>query len=183
MPAALAPFVRPLLPGLDLSVLDLGGQAPTAVREWEASPAVKLTLAFMRAVVDDQADLVELLAAFADDLVALMARPGGPDVFRVVLRYSIRRRTDVDVAALAARAAELAGRKAGETVKSTWDQLIEQGELKNARTTLIRLVAAKFGSVPPEVQPQVDAASLDDLARWTQNVLTARRVEDVFVTS
>jgi hypothetical protein len=180
LPDALAPFVRPLLPGLDLSVLDLGAGGFEALAAWEARPVVKVTLAVMRGVVDPGVDVFDVLVAYTDDLALLLERPDGRKAFAVLIGYIVRRRRGLDVAALAAKVADLVGPKAGDVVMSTAQELIDQGEIKGVRETLARQLQAKFGRLSSDTTRRLTEASLDDLGRWTERILVADRLEDVF---
>ena len=183
LPDALAPFVRPLLPGLDLSVLDLGAGGFEALAAWEARPVVKVTLAVMRGVVDPAVDLFDVLVAYTDELLLLLERPDGRRAFAVLIGYIVRRRRGLDVAALAAKVADLVGPKAGDVVMSTAQELIDQGVRQEREQTLARLLRVKFGRLPDEMTRRLAKASLDDLGRWTENLLIADRLEDVFTTA
>ncbi len=183
LPDALAPFVRPLLPGLDLSVLDLGAGGFEALAAWEARPVVKVTLAVMRGVVDPGVDVFDVLVAYTDDLALLLERPDGRKAFAVLIGYIVRRRRGLDVAALAAKVADLVGPKAGDVVMSTAQELIDQGVRQEREQTLLRQLRVKFGRLPDEVKQRLAKASLEDLGRWTEQILVAERLEDVFTTA
>jgi hypothetical protein len=188
LPAELAAALGPLLPGLQLSILDLGAEGPEALATWQAEPIVKLTLAFMRGVIDPAVDLVALLTAFASELTAIMSQQAGRDAFRVVVGYSARRRRGLDVAALAARASELAGPRAGEVVMSTAQELIDQGVQQGVkqgvpqgeRRLLLRLLRSKFGPLSADVEARVAAADEVTLEAWAEAVLTAQCIDDVW---
>ncbi len=183
LPDALAPFVRPLLPGLDLSVLDLGAGGFEALAAWEARPVVKVTLAVMRGVVDPAVDVLDVLVTYTEDLVLLLERPEGRRAFAVLIGYIVRRRRGLDVAALAAKVADLVGPKAGDVVMSTAQELIDQGVRQEREQTLLRQLRVKFGRLPDEVKQRLAKASLEDLGRWTEQILVAERLEDVFTTA
>jgi hypothetical protein len=191
LPPALAPHVRPLLPGLDLSILDLGEGGPDALRAWRAEPRVKVTLAIMRAAVEPGVDMLAVYRAYSGELALLVRRRDGREALALLARYTLSRRSNLDVAALAAVVAEAAGRTAGDVVMSTAQELIneglqqgvQQGVRQEREQTLLRQLRVKFGRLPGDVARRLAAASLEDLGRWTEQILVAERLEDVFTTA
>ncbi len=57
-----------------------------------------------------------------------------------------------------------------------YEQLLQEG----ARGILLKLLAAKFGSVPESVRVRVIEGATPDLERWAINVLTASTLDAVF---
>lgn len=53
---------------------------------------------------------------------------------------------------------------------------IEQGE----RSLLIRLLTRRFGSLDEPTTTRLQQASAADLERWTENILDAKTLEEVF---
>ena len=62
----------------------------------------------------------------------------------------------------------------------TAQELIDQGEIKGVRETLARQLQAKFGRLSSDTTRRLTEASLEDLGRWTERILVADRLEDVF---
>ena len=60
------------------------------------------------------------------------------------------------------------------------DKGMQQGVHKGEAITLRRLVTKKFGSVPKSVEERIEKANSDTLLEWSENVLSAETVEDVF---
>ena len=56
----------------------------------------------------------------------------------------------------------------------------EEGREKALRGMLARLLEARFGSVAPDVQARIDAASVEDLDRWIEQFATASTLGEVF---
>lgn len=66
-----------------------------------------------------------------------------------------------------------------------WDREIREegiqiGVQKGEAQVLLRLIRLKFGPLSPESEEQVYAADSDRLLEWTERILTAERLEDVF---
>lgn len=58
---------------------------------------------------------------------------------------------------------------------------LERGLEEGQRHTLARLLELKFGPVPDWAQARLATAPRGELARWTERVLTAESLRDVFV--
>jgi hypothetical protein len=179
LPAALAPLVRPFMPGLDVSILDLGDGGPEALRKWRARPIVKVTLAVMRAGPDPRLDILLVYRAFPDELALIVKTRAGREALASLAGYTLGQRSDLDVAALASTLTELAGPRAGDVVMSTAQELIDQG----ASELLTRLVQAKFGRLSGDVTRRIAEGTREELERWAEQVLTAERIDDVFTTA
>ncbi len=56
----------------------------------------------------------------------------------------------------------------------------QQGQLTALSEVLRGLLAQKYGSVPGWANDRIAAAGVADLARWTQRVIGAASLDDVF---
>ena len=61
------------------------------------------------------------------------------------------------------------------------DQGRQEGLDQGRRQTLARQLELKFGPVPDDTQRRLAAASSAELTRWTERVLTATALNDIFV--
>ncbi|MBF0438614.1 MAG: Rpn family recombination-promoting nuclease/putative transposase [Magnetococcales bacterium] len=61
-------------------------------------------------------------------------------------------------------------------------ELIATGETRGRRGQLLRLIQRKFGSVPSQVQAQVENAGLSMLETWADRILDATTLDDLFGT-
>ena len=59
-------------------------------------------------------------------------------------------------------------------------QGMQQGRVEGERAILERLLRRRFGPLPAEVAERMGRASVDDLETWTDNVLDADALDDVF---
>ncbi len=57
---------------------------------------------------------------------------------------------------------------------------LEQGISQGATSLLLRLLEHKFGPLPSDVRPRVQAASIHDVERWSERILDAGTLHDVF---
>jgi hypothetical protein len=58
--------------------------------------------------------------------------------------------------------------------------LIAEGEAKGEAKTLLKLLNAKFGTVPETLVARVQSASVDELDAWVDRVLDAPTLDAVF---
>ena len=62
-----------------------------------------------------------------------------------------------------------------------WErQGIEKGRQEGAAAVLARQVERKFGSVDEDVKKRIATAKLQDLQTWTDNILTAATIDEMF---
>ena len=57
---------------------------------------------------------------------------------------------------------------------------LEKGQQKGRAEVLLRLLSLKFGALSPEIEERVRLADSDRLLEWSERILTAERLEDVF---
>jgi hypothetical protein len=76
------------------------------------------------------------------------------------------------------------GPEVEEVYMSTADMLRAEGEAKGVgkgtARTLVRLLTRKFATVPDEVRARIDTASLEQLDTWSERVLDAETLDEVF---
>jgi predicted transposase YdaD len=65
-----------------------------------------------------------------------------------------------------AREGELRGEQRG----------VQRGEVR----VLLRLLRLKFGEIPEDVRRRLEQADADTLLTWSERILTAVRIEDIF---
>jgi hypothetical protein len=57
---------------------------------------------------------------------------------------------------------------------------LEQGITRGQLAMLTKQLTLKFGEVAPEFQTRLASASRDELELWTERILRAETIEDVF---
>ena len=129
----------------------------------------------MLAAVDRWADL--LRAVDRDP-----GPPSGESAIQAVTGYVLRT-SEVDARDLHMAIERILQRREW-TIMSTAEKLVDQGIQKGISKgrvqTLLRLLDRRFGELPPTVHARLDAASPSDLDRWTDRVLDAPSLDDVF---
>ncbi len=56
----------------------------------------------------------------------------------------------------------------------------QEGRQEGEARVLLRLLRLKFGSLAPEIEERVLSTDADRLLEWSERVLTAEHLEDVF---
>jgi flagellar biosynthesis/type III secretory pathway protein FliH len=104
-----------------------------------------------------------------------------------VFRYIMAVRSQVDVQHLADAMGAFSP-ELSEQVMSTARELIEQGRqegrvegrVETLRATLLRQLVKRFGEVPSDVRRRIEAASATELDRWTDGVIEAATLAEIF---
>ena len=170
------------VPALDMALQDLGPASPAELAAFPGPPIVRVTLTFMRAVVDPRGDPLAALEFLQDTLKELLAQPGGRSRLSVVLRYTVLARPELDVQTVVDEFERVAGSEAGEVVMSTAQELIKEGHEQGQRELVELLLTEKFRELSQEVHERLDKATADQLQLWSKRVLKAERIEDVFAS-
>lgn len=116
------------------------------------------------------------------DLRGLQEEDGGQKVLHALLAY-ILSGSKTPMERLAEFAAQV-GPETRELVVTTAEQLEARGQargrLEEAARLLKRLLARKFGPVPDRLLARVDAAPLEQLETWSDLIIDATTLDDVF---
>ncbi len=182
LPPDVLAAVGPYVPALAMALQDLGPRSPAELAVFPGPPIVRVTLTFMRAVVDPRGDPLAALESLQETLRELLAQPGGRARLAVVLRYTVLARPELDVQSVVEEFRRVAGSEAGEVVMSTAQELIKEGREQERREFVELLLTEKFGELTQEVRDRLDKASADELQHWGKRVLRAERIEDVFAS-
>ena len=174
----------PLVPRLDLPILDLGGAPPARAAEILGPPVARLTLVLLRGMADPAEDPGDLLEEHARLVIRVLEAPGGSGDLRSLILYVAYVRKKIDVEVLSQRVRAFAGQEAGKVVMSTAQELIEKGKaegnVEGAAKALLRQLDTLFGPLSARTKEKVQSASAEELAAWSLTVLGAERLEDVF---
>jgi hypothetical protein len=171
----------------DLTKLD-----KTALRSRPITIPVRLTVRLLRIVPTHPGDVIAALDADdIDDFRDVLRRyPGGRALWAAYLTY-IQNGSETPLHKLAWLAAQI-GPEAEEVFVNTADVLRAEGRVEAgaaaraagraapAAGVLVRLLTRKFATVPDEVRARIDTASLEQLDTWTERVLDAETLDEVF---
>ena len=116
-------------------------------------------------------------------MLHVIGAPSGPAALSAVLRYVLQV-SEVEVAPLKTLVGRRLGKPGEEAVMSTAEKLEQQGIAKGKAEgraeVLLKLLTLKFGPLPDGVAQRLQAASVDELDRWTERVLSAKSLAEVF---
>ncbi len=168
IPEELVEFA-PKLGDYHLRHLGQGGGEDSPV-VWRESAVLAMALVRRQGIA--QADLDDIAAGFDDEVYG-----------KYLVEYVLQT-LDVTVEQITAAMRLNASEKADEVMMTLADQWKAEGEArglaKGKAETLIRLLKRKFGTVPEARLEQIESAPLADLEFWTEAVLVARTVDEVF---
>jgi predicted transposase YdaD len=149
---------------------------------------VRLTVRLLRIVPTHPGDVIAALdPEDIDDFRDVLRRyPDWRELMAAYLTY-IQSGSETPPHRLAWLAAQI-GPEAEEVYMSTADMLraegraegIAKGVDKGVAHVLVRQLTRRFGAVPDEVRERIDAAPLEQLEAWSDRVLDAKTLDEVF---
>jgi hypothetical protein len=166
----------------DLTQLD-----KAALRARPVTTPVRLTVRLLKIVPTHTGDAVAAVDPDdIDDLRDLLRYPDWRELMAALLTY-IEVASETPPHRLAWLAAQI-GPEAEEVYMTTADMLRAEGRAeglaegvgKGAARTLMRLLTRKFGPLPDTARERIDAASIEQLDIWSERVLDAATLDEVF---
>ncbi len=163
----------------DLTEIDLD-----ALRDRPLTPRLRLTLTLLK-VAPGNPRIVDLLTHDLNaDLAAVRNQDGDEGLKHVIAALTyIMNVTDVEPGQLLPVANRL-GQDTVEAFMTTTQRLREEGRVEGRVetqvATLLRLLTIRFGPLPDNIQARVRTAIGAQLDAWTDRVLTATTLDDVF---
>lgn len=62
-----------------------------------------------------------------------------------------------------------------------WNRQLRETALQEGEArSLLRLLRLKFGTLEPEIEERVRSADVDHLAEWSERILTAESLNEIF---
>lgn len=174
------------LPRLEYLLLDLSRFRDEELRRGALGGLALLLLKHIR---DD--DLVDRLPAWADLFARVWRSPGGLRVIEWVIRYIMDANPVATFPLIDAKLGSALGQEGHEMTMSAYQKLRQEshaegrveGRAEKARSILLRQLQLKFGALSADVVERVGAAEEPELDRWSDRVLTATTLDEVFETS
>ncbi|WP_459873054.1 Rpn family recombination-promoting nuclease/putative transposase, partial [Endothiovibrio diazotrophicus] len=189
LPEALQPFV----PHFRYALHDISSHSETEIRGEVLTRLVQLAL---RHIYSDRP--AERLAELVALMVEVLESEGAPAILESLLRYYVKGTQTLeegDVREVLERAP-----RGGELMQTFIDRYIEQGQQvgrKEGREegreegrvegrhegqalVLLRQIELKFGAPTSAIVARVEAADDETLLRWSERILTAEAIEQVF---
>jgi predicted transposase YdaD len=158
----------------DLTKLD-----QTALRARPITTPVRLTVRLLRVVPAYRSDATSALSGEdIEDFRDLQRYPDWREILAAFLKY-IESGSETPLHRLASLAAQI-GPEAEEVYMTTADMLRAEGRAEGAARLLLRQLSRRFGAVPDDMRKRIDGASLEQLEAWSDRVLDAATLDDVF---
>ncbi|MCU0867466.1 MAG: Rpn family recombination-promoting nuclease/putative transposase [Planctomycetes bacterium] len=187
---ALAAVLGPLQPCLGIVVDDLSTATETELRRPGLTPCAQLTLLALRFLRHlPTAKVIPAIRRWGDLLRAVQCQPGplpGSAALESFACYAIQV-TDVSLEDLAAAFTEHL-QQPNDMIMTTGQRLRSQGHaeglvegrVEGRVDTLRRLLQVRFGELPPDLLHRLQHGSEPELERWTERLLGASSLAELF---
>jgi hypothetical protein len=130
-------------------------------------------------------DFLDCLAAWRLEL-SIMFKSGDAERIRAFLAYTSHVHRHADPATVRKRIAALVGPEQEDTVQTFYEMIVQEGFDKGLETgqraMLLRQLGRRFGAVPEPFAARVAAATSPELERWSDRILDAASLDDVFAS-
>ena len=169
------------VPRLSFILDDLSSQSDEALQSRAMTALARSVLWALR----DSRRPGEILRRFerwAAVMRTAMEAPNGVRALAVVLRY-ISEVSNVRADELQRKVLAVLGAKGKDAMTTAADTWREEGRIEGERRLVLRLLAARFGELPPTAVARVNAAQVQELDRWAEQVLVATTLESVLGSS
>jgi predicted transposase YdaD len=176
----------PHLPALQLVLDDLSAVPDEELRARAASATVRLALFFLKHGRDSE-DIDRRLLDWELLVKDVGDAASGLEALSVMVRYLFEVSEHVTREAVTGMLRSALGEQADEVIMTIGQQLIEQGRKQGVeqgieqgeRKLLLRQLVRRFGELPEKVVDRVNAASVEELERWADQILDAESIDDV----
>ena len=185
--------IRAYLPSLRFLLDDLTAETDQRLMARAMNAVGRLVLLALKHGRD--ADVAAELAKLVTLIDEVLRAPNGAEALDTVLRYAMKV-GDVTIERLRRELVPLLGARIEEVIMTAGEKLVEEGRQRGLAqgiqqgvqqgvqqgeaALLLRLVRGRFGAVSPEVEARVQVASSEQLERWSDRLLTARDLADLF---
>jgi len=188
VPSDLQESLRPLVPSFPFLLDDLARESSERLRERAMTEMARLTLFCLKRARHSN-ELLGELRLWANTVRSLFAAPDGATALCDVLLY-ISKVTDLPENEVRQFLTVELGPGSEQLLKTTYDRLVErgrtegrtEGRAEGRAAILLKQLETRFGVLPTDATERVYTASVDQLDLWAVAVLSAKSLEDVFVT-
>lgn len=176
-----------LLPDFEFLLDDLAVLPEESIHARVLSALGRLTLLCLQHIRStDEAEATAAIRRRVGLVRSVLEAPDGQKAL-VALWFYVLSTTDLPAEGLRILLAEEVGARAEETVMSTAEKIarearekgLAEGRAEGQTGLLLRLLAARFGPLPPETETRLRAASEEQIALWAEQVLTAPTLDRV----
>ena len=208
VPERLADLVAPFVPDFTYILDDLSKLDDQALRRRALTDLARIALVVLRRC-RDSADPGSILRPWAQTLVGVLSAPHGREALQLVARYTVEVSdaepelvyrffvelgpdaeeifmTTADRLREQGRSLGLAEGRAHGLAEGRAHGIAEgrahgiaEGRAAGVAATLVRQLSLKFGPLPAAALARIQAATPEQLERWTDGVLTAGSLDDV----
>lgn len=176
LPAPLRTFV----PHFHLALEDLSTRSDEELLAQAVSAITKMALSALKHARTAE-DLLRFVPGWAQLVHDMLREPNGADAVARVFRYLSLVRGAGEVPILRRIAEGARDEAAMQTIAEMFEeQGLQKGVLIGERQVLIRLLSRRFGSLPARLLERIHRADAEALERWTERLLEADSLDDVF---
>ena len=166
------------LPQLRCLLDDLSVQADEAIRARSMAAMPKLVLWTLKNARSHD-DLVGALRSWLDVVEEILRAPNGVRALSLILRY-ILKVSDANPDELETLLADEVGNEAREAFMTGAEVLYNRRASELLRRVLVHQLEQRFGQLPDTLEQRIQSTDIPQLERWTQRVITASSLDDVF---
>jgi hypothetical protein len=195
IPEAVRPVIAPHLLQFTYLVDDLSEVPDDQLRSRAMTALGRLVEACFKHA-RTRADLLDVLAGWAEVVREVVRAPHGLEALALVMRYILLVNDHVEPEALQAFLERVAGSEAKDTVMTAGERLIQQGEERGLakglekglekgiqqgeRALLLRQLRKRFGNhVDDATAQRLETASAEQIAIWAERVLSAETLTEL----
>jgi predicted transposase/invertase (TIGR01784 family) len=193
----LPPEAREFTPHFRFVLDDLAAHSEAALLDRAASAFTRLVLSALQQMRGERA-LAELLRGWAGLLREVGAAPNGQRALRLLFRYIFVVRGAEELAtidAIDSVAVEIprGNEENMDTVDQQFDKFLDrfgrqeglqqgrqEGRQEGERRLVLRQLRRRFGELPEALRERVEAAQCEELERWSDRLLSAGSLDEVF---
>jgi hypothetical protein len=190
LPLPLARLLRRFTPDFRFLLDDLTRASQQEIEARSLTAFARLVLLCLQRLSSGR-NIARAIRALAGAMRAMLRSPRDLECLRVVIRYLLFV-SDLPASVVQRILRVEVGPEAEELMVSTGQRMVQkaekvgyargaiEGRAEGQRTVLLRLLAARFGELPGKVRQQLLRCTPAELEQWTERILTARTLEEVF---
>jgi predicted transposase YdaD len=175
-----------LIPDFGYLIDDLSGQSDEQLSARAIGQVGLLTLLSLQRL-PNAAEPEAVFERMTDLIAQVVSAPSGMEALTAVLCYLFKV-SESEPLVIRKLLEEKVGQRAVEVYMTTADRLKEEGRAEGEAKgraegraeILSKLLTLKFGALSAEIEEQLGKADIEDLDKWSERVLSAQRLEEVF---